>query len=236
MTSQPTYVLAAAPREKAKLRNLFQSGPGTIMELMQNPGYTRASGWDLRTLDDPRIVEGKFLEVGYSDYKLIRTYEDGTVVLRAAADHSLLGWGREEIQFEQKPRLNPVALIELTYHFALFYRALLAHFTVVPPAIMFTAELHGAILSNGQHLYLIPYGIDTFAWKFDSDKYPAPKADMSKQVEVNSELLQSKPGAIAYKLIEMVYTWFGMPTNQIPYVNATGTQEPEVRVESLERV
>ena len=61
MAEQPVYVLAAAPHEKVRLRDLFRSGPGTVLELMQNPGYTRASGWDLRTLDDPRIVEGEFL-------------------------------------------------------------------------------------------------------------------------------------------------------------------------------
>lgn len=236
MTEHPVYVLAAAPREKVRLRDLFRSGPGTVMELMQNPGYTRAFGWDLRTLDDPRIVEGEFLEVGYSDYKLIRTYEDGTVVLRAAADHSLLGWGREEAQFAQKPRLNPIALIELTYHFVLFYQAILAHLTASVQTIVFTAELHGAILGNGQRLYLIPYTVGTFAWELDSDKHPAPKADMSKQVEVASELLHRNPGAVAYRLIEKVYTWFGVPTDQIPYVAATNPQEPVVSIGSLEQV
>lgn len=236
MADQPVYVLAAAPRNKVRIRDLFRSGPGTVMELMQNPGYTRVSGWDLRTQDDPRIVEGEFLEVGYSDYKLIRTYEDGTVVLRAAADHSLLGWGREEAQFAQKPRLNPIALIELTYHFVLFYRAILAHFTEPTEMIVFTAELHGASFGNGQRLYLIPSAVGTFAWELDSDKYPAPSADMSKQVEVASELLHSNPGAVVYRLIEKVYTWFGVPTNQIPYVDATNPQEPAVSVGSLERV
>ena len=202
---------------------------------MQNPGYTRASGWDLRTLDDPRIVGGEFLEVGYSDYKLIRTYEDGTVVLRAAADYSLLGWDREEAQFTQKPRLNPIALIELTYHFALFYRAILAHLRAPAQTIVFNAELHGAILGNGQRLYLIPYAVGTLAWELDSDKYPAPKAEMSKQVEIATELLQSSPGAVAYRVIEKVYAWFGVPTNQIPYVDETDPQEPAVSIGSLER-
>lgn len=235
MAEQPVYVLAAVPHEKAIFRDLFRSGPGAVMELMQNPGYTRASGWDLRTLDDPRIVEGEFLEVGYSDYKLIRTYEDGTVVLRAAADHSLLGWGREEAQFTQKPRLNPIALIELTYHFTLFYQAILAHLRESTQTIVFTVELHGAILGNGQGLYLIPYEVGTFAWELESEKYRAPKADMSKQVNVSSELLHKNPGAVAYRLIEKVYAWFGVPSNQIPYVDTTDPQEPVVSIGSLER-
>lgn len=235
MSVQPAYVLAAAPQESARLHGLFKSGPNTIMELMRNPNYTRPSGWDLRTLDDPRIVEGEYLEVGYADYKLIRVYEDGTVVLRAAADHSLLGWGREEDQFQQKPRLNSVALIELTYHFVLFYCDILKHFKEPPHTIVFTVEIHGAILNNGQHLYLIPYSVGTIGWSRDSSKYPAPKSDMSKQIEISSELLQDNPDSVAYDLVEKVFTWFGIPIDQIPYVNKGEDGHPTVSLESLTR-
>jgi len=84
----------------------------------------------MSTGDQARTVKGEYLEIGYPDWKMIRVYQDGPVILRAAADHELLCWGREEPQFLERPRVNPVALVELTYSFVKLCSDLLRFYEV----------------------------------------------------------------------------------------------------------
>src|SRR5688572_31620822 len=54
---------------------------------------------------------------------IFQLYEDGTLLVRVAADSTFLGWGQDEKEFNTRPRLNPMALIELTTSFVHLYRS-----------------------------------------------------------------------------------------------------------------
>lgn len=124
---KPLYILAAAPHEPSKLK-LFESGPGSISDLLLRESGIRYAGWDLSTGDKPKIIKGEHLETKIDEVKKINLYEDGRFVCWFAADPNFLAWPSKEEDFLKKPRLNPLAIIETTYNFVNFYKKLIPFF------------------------------------------------------------------------------------------------------------
>lgn len=216
--SKPFYILAIATTISCKLKKIFESGTDSIMHLLQNPGKLRPSGWDLVTYDIPQIVKGEFLEV--KNYKKdIRVYEDGTVILKALADNNYLSWGQYEEDFKKFPRLNPIALIELTYNFIDFYKKLSRHFDSTPKKIKLRCELKNAFLKENAKLCLTPHKVGTLAWISEHFKAEAPEKDMIKEIEKELDDLLNYPAHVAYELIEKLYLWFGYTSDAIPYTD-----------------
>jgi hypothetical protein len=215
--SKPFYILAIAPTISCKLKKIFEPGSDSIMHLLQNPGKLRPSGWDLVTYDIPQIVKGEFLEV--KNYqKDIRVYEDGALILKALADNNYLSWGQHEEDFKKFPRLNPIALIELTYNFIDFYKKLSRHFEITPKNIKLRCELRNAFLNENAKLCLTPHGVNTVAFS-SNFKAEAPENDMIKEIEKELDDLLNYPAQVAYELIEKLYLWFGHTSCDIPYTD-----------------
>ena len=219
MTEQPHFVYAMVPRGPSAYKNFFEAGP--VHELLEKPGELRYAGWDLNTQDQARIVKGEFLEVRSGERKLIRLYEDGSLIVRADASSSFLGWGRGDVEFKEKPRLNPVAVIEFTYNFVNLCAKLARFLDPAPKTVGMRIEIRNAFFDNSK-LYMIPYGTGTYAWLFDDPQFMAPEASMLREIDVVTEELTSRPGVVAYSLVEKIYTWFGISTDKIPYVGNEG--------------
>jgi len=216
--SEPFYILAAAPTKPGKLKKIFESGPDSIMNLLQNPGQLRHAGWDLNTYDSPQIIKGEYLEVK-DGRKLIRLYEDGTIILRALADNNYLGWGQFEEQFKKFPRLNSIALIELTYNFIDFYGRLSGHFESNPEKIRIRCELRNAFLTDSAKLILAPGPVGSVGYEGGFFKKEAPENNMSKQIDSELADIQNSPAYVVYELIKELYLWFGYTTDKIPYTS-----------------
>jgi len=213
----PVYVLTAMPTEEARLKDFFDSGPQSIMELLEKPPTFRWAGFDLRTLDQAKIVRGEYLEVRVGSRKVIQLYPDGTLIYRAAADSSFLGWGREEEDFAEKPRLNPVAVIETTTAFVHFFRSLIPRFEKLPREIIFRLELRDAQV-NGAKLYLTPYMVNSAAWLFEDERYDIREANVVDEVTVETDKIWEQPDTVAYVLVQKFYLFFNVPSDKIPYV------------------
>ena len=218
--SKPFYILAAVPMQSVQLKSFFEQGEGSVMTLLQNPEKLRNMGWDLQTLDIPRIIKGEYLEVRSGERKLLNLYEDGTFIMRAVADYTFLGHGQGEEAFKKKPRLNPLAIIEVTYNFINFYKKLISHFEVKPTTIKFKTELKNTYLEEDKKLYLNPGGVKDFDWPFDDDPHKAPEEHMANKeiIKATDDLLDLSP-YVAYELIEKLYLWFGFNPNKIPYTS-----------------
>jgi hypothetical protein len=207
------------PRGSSSFKSFFETGP--IQDLLEKPGELRYAGWDLNTRDNAKIIKGEYLELRNGERKLIRLYEDGSLIVRASAAEEFLGWGRGDAEFRQKPRLNPVAVIEFTYNFVALCAKLVKLLEPIPKTVGIRIEIRNAFLENSK-LYMIPYGTGTVAWHFDDEQYKAPEASMLREIDVSTEELMSRPDAVAYALVEKIYTWFGISTEKIPYVSADG--------------
>jgi len=229
----PLYILAAAPAQPSKLKRFFESGQGTIMELLRNPGNLRYAGWSLETLDTPRIIKGEYLEVRNGDRKTINLYEDGTLIVKGSCDGSFLGWGSGQKEGNVQLRLHSLAIIEFTYSFVGFYQRLVPHFVSKPPQFHFRVELKDAFLDEDTKLYFTPGAIGSFGWALDHYPYYAPENDMIRQIEIETNEVEHSPARIAYRLIEQIYIWFGIESDKIHYTIEDGDGSKIISVESI---
>lgn len=208
---KPLYILAANPIESNRIKRIFESGENSIMEMLRNPGQIRPSGWDLQTYDTPRIIKGEYLEVKDWNYKTLQLYEDGTFIFKAIADQSFLCWGIDDNNFQNDPRLNPLPLIEVTYNFVVFYLNLIQYFEKIPRQIKFTIELKNTFITETSKLY--------FFKDYFERKILAPENHMHKEFEMSPGDQLFKVGHIAFSIISRIYNWFGISSDEIPYLS-----------------
>ena len=215
---RPVYALAAAPSESVVLRDFFESGPTSVMALLEHPPAFRGGGWDLSTATTPRIVGGDYLEAASGDEKIVRLYEDGTLLARAEAD-TFLAWPLSREQFHQNPRLNTLAIVEFTTAFVYFYRKLLGKFDAPPSSINFQIKFQNADL-GGKKIYVRPYPVLSTGWQFgiEYDDGPIAKPNMQRDLAVLASEVAEDPNAAAYALVEKLFLFFGIPPNKLPYV------------------
>jgi hypothetical protein len=225
MKETPTLIYGMTPGGepyKSLFKSFFETGP--VKELLERPGELRYAGWDLQTLDSARIVKGAYLEVKNGERKIIRLYEDGSLIAGVGADQGFLGWARSEAEFKQKPRLNPVALTEFSYNFVNLCSKLIKLLEPFPETVILRVEIRNAFF-EGSRLYVSPYPIGTYGFLSDSGQYTAQESSMRREIEVPSEGLASRPEAVAFLLVERIYTWFGVPSDKIPYVSSDGHEK-----------
>lgn len=204
------------------------------MAMLEKPESLRYAGWNLETLDQARIVGAEYLQVVNGDRKLLRLYEDGTFISKALADETFLGWGAYRNEFEQRPRINTLALIEYTCEFALFYAKLLRKLVTVPRSLRVHVEFKNASI-NGRNLYLTPYLSSQMGWAFHSDKGVLSKPDVSKDASLETLPLVDRPAHFAYCLIETAFLLFGVSSNRIPLVK-TERGRREIDVDAIAKI
>lgn len=218
--TNPSYVLLASPTEPNHLKNLFASGANTIASQLERPPVFRYAGWSLETLDQAHIVGGEFLEVKNGPRKTVRIYEDGTLLLRADAGPDFLGWGRDEVTFPESPRLHPLAAVEITTLFVHFYATLIPHFARPLSDIRFVVKLTDGKIGN-RFMHIVPYPLNTIGWTFQEDKFSLRDETVEKEVVIAATEVEQDPNRAAYRLVERLFLFFGVPIDKIPYVVET---------------
>jgi hypothetical protein len=214
----PAFVYAMVPIERTSFKNFFDTG--SIRRLLENPGQLRNAGWDLTTSGQARIVKGEYLEVKSAERKLLRLYEDGMFLVKVSAAEDFLSWGQSETNFKQSPRLNPLAIVEVTLNFVNLCQQLVGHLSPVPATVDLKVEVRNAFFDKTK-LYLTPYGIlSEAAFAYNVERRYAPEQSMRREIRVSTEDLKLWPAAIGYSLLEKIYTWFGFAPDKIPYVNS----------------
>jgi hypothetical protein len=213
------FLFSVLPSESLAFKEFFSNAD--IRKLVEQPGGLRWAGWDLQTNQEARIGEGPSLEIGRLDYKFIRLFEDGTLLVRGSADDDLLTWASKGSR-----RLNPIALIEFIYSIASFYQRLLTLSSTQPDNVQFEVRLEGAVdaSDNTKKLVLLPYGVNATGFIFGHDPRAAPSASARLPVEIPSAIVTTRPGRVAYKLVELIYLWFGQSPDVIPYKRQVGTE------------
>lgn len=211
-------ILIACPKEKlGELKSLFTNEEGSIKRKLEDPplnaGKIRNSGWSLKTLDRGRIIEGQFVRVQDGDLKTIDLYNDGTLIFSGLADERFLAHASQD-----GLRINSIALIELVYNFVSFYREVVNDLTVKPSTISIEFRFLNMHLNN-EKSYLTKGPID---FLFSNDKYYAPANNYFPEIPIDFDVKYfdvGKTAEIAYKLVEKIYLWFGIPIDKgnIPY-------------------
>ncbi|MHB1376041.1 MAG: hypothetical protein ACYCXB_01250 [Candidatus Humimicrobiaceae bacterium] len=214
----PLIIMGAEPSNKITPDNFFVLGNNPLYNLLKNPPYLRYSGWNLLTLDLPKISDGKCWEVKNGDRKTIRLYRDGSLIAIAYADDSFLGWGQDHNAFLRFPLLNSLAIIEYTYEFVELYKNLLEN---LPKSkkVKFKVGIKNANSREAQKLYLKPYEVTAFEYRLDyNDSSLTPvTSDFYEIVDVfiSDEIYNSR--YIAFQLVSVFFLHFNIPIDKIPY-------------------
>jgi hypothetical protein len=105
-----------------------------------------------------------------------------------------------------------LALIELVYNFISFYREVINDLSEQPNMISIKFGFINMWLNNKKS-YLVPGPIGSLFNKYDApqNKY------FSEPIDFNIKVFNKSK--IAYKVVEEIYLWFGIPLNNrnIPY-------------------
>lgn len=232
----PLIILAAIPHTKIIIDNFFYETGNPIFELLKNPPYLRYMGWNLLTLDYPKIIEGKCWEVKNGLRKTIRLYQNGGFVTKAPADNSFLGWGQNNEEFLNYPKLNTLALAEYVYEFTELYRKLLGSFPLVNK-VRFTAEMRNTKLTNGKQLLIHPYPVFSPFYSFD---FNTTNHIVNKDFIINEDILlknnQYDSRYESYKLLSIIYNYFNVTSDKIPYTKKDNNSQYYIDLDSIKDV
>jgi hypothetical protein len=207
-------VMAVTPEPPSQLKTLFSNSQGSLKRRLEDPPSLRYAGWDLTHDGHAKIVRGEYVRVTSGNAKVVDLYRDGVMVLVALADQALLAWGRERDQ-----RINPVALIELTYSFVSFYSFVLDEITAAPLRLSFRVELRNMHL-GGEKSSIAPHGLRTTSQIFGHNEKYAPEDVGVRELSMSRDGFD--PLAVTYQVIREIYLWFGLEEDKIPYFKDEG--------------
>lgn len=227
-------VLVAMPKEKnGVLNSLFTNEEGSIKRKLENPplnaGQIRYAGWDLRTLDQGKIIDAKYVRVQNSDRKIIDLYDDGTLIFTGLADDRFLAHASQS-----GLRINSIALVEIVYNFLSFYKEVINDLSIKPDSISVQFKFLNMHL-NDLKSYLVAGAMD--AWDIEVDRHIAPRNDVILEEPIDfkvEKFTNNQIGEMTYKVLEKIYLHFGVPLDdgKIPYVK----MENDIRIIDLEQI
>jgi hypothetical protein len=230
----PFYVIAATVPSGNRVTKFYGDSGDAARFMVMNAGILRHSGFDLKIGALPEIAADGSWRALWGNRKDLRLYQDGTVIFRAAADESFLGWGQDHEPFLQHPRLNPVAVVEVHASFVTFYRRVLERLAGAPAEVLFRMSLHNHTLESGQRLYMTRH-LDGARWEWiDEEHFRVEAEPPQDQLKVEAAAVSAHPLEVAYLLVERFYRMFDMPSDLIPFVREQDGRK-EIDVTALAR-
>ena len=126
-------------------------------------------------------------------------------------------------------RINPLALVEVTYSFVAFYSHVVRDLADPPREVHFRIDLRNMRTSEPK-ASLAPGGFDALGHIFELELHEAPGNDATLPEVIAPP--EFEPPQIAYRLLREVYLWFGFNEEEIPYV-ARGEGLPRVDIAEI---
>ncbi|MDP2884831.1 MAG: hypothetical protein Q8P51_07415 [Ignavibacteria bacterium] len=207
-----TFSLVISPLDLVQVRSILSSTPDSIAACLENPPRLRSGGWGMDTGDRARIVSGELRRVKSNEYKVLDLYRDATLVFACRADETLLGWGNSF----GNTRINPVALVEITYMFFDFYKLVIER--VEPPTSDFCVRVQFQNLhNNGEITSLAPHGVAAQTRGFVTHRYLAPESSFATSFDIGSAGYDASTTTVL--ALREIYAWFGIEADKIPYLN-----------------
>jgi hypothetical protein len=212
--SVPIFFIGAGPDQPVRLKNFFESGNSSVKKTLQEPDNIRRMGWNMETLDTPKLFPGGYWLVKNGERKVIRFYKDGSLVVRAYASEDFLGWGTNKDGDENHQYLNPLALIEFVLEFTRSYQKLTES---VEGDIKYINYKFGfKNTSEGARKLQMHQGLFKTRDYFIS-------GDFSEEFSGLVEKGQFSPGEHAFEIIKIIFVHFGLEETNIKFrtVNET---------------
>lgn len=222
----PDMVFSAVPLQPAEIPQFFNRAD--VRKLLQFPPTLRQHGWDLRVGEDNVSIVPDGFE-GRLAGRIVKLHSDGTLLAKVPVDESFLNWGRDQ---DQPPRLNPLALAEFVYNFVTTYAGVTRLFDPPIRSVRLGVKIRGAKTTNFI-MRLAPYRVSSIAWQVGKFAKEAPASDADFGVDVDARFLQDRPEAAGFMLLEIIYRWFSVPPEEIPYSEARDGQRVISKAEMM---
>jgi len=223
MNEKRAMILNCYPDIPTRLKTLFSSKPGSLKSILESPPKIRERGFGLRVLDKATIMRGMFCRVTGGRSKVIDLYKDGVLIAGLKADEDFLCWAMRDLIF------NPVALIESIYNFVQLYECVIHDMTEKPNKICFRIDLRNLHLDDEKNKLAIG-NLENIKYLFEDEIRYAPKDSWFDIFEV--ELEDFELSRVAYYITEMIYIYFGLDIENIPYTKETD----ELKSIDIERI
>jgi hypothetical protein len=212
MREQRHLTLSAMPIERGELRTVFSERPGSIRREIEEPQSLRSRGWDLRTGDRAKFIDGELIRVE-GNRSIIDLYRDGTLIFGGLINCDFLAWSDKT-----DSRLHPLALTEVVINFARLYQHVLEDLRTPPSRLEFRVELRNLWL--GSDKTSLPAGPVTDPWwESRAALRLAPADTWGYKLVVPAEAYI--PDRVAFQLVRELYLWFGHSEESIPYKKDT---------------
>lgn len=229
--SVPYYAIAASVPPGNRVMHFRGDSVDSPTYWLADIKRFRRSGFDV-SIPGP-VVPGEAddtLELTWYDRKLLRLYQDGTLLFRARADNEFLGWA-EPAYFAHSPHLNPVAVVEVQASFVALYRSVCERLKRLDEVVQFRLQLNpgdygGSLAMTRYHArghHVDPFTLPTWTLQ----EVPA---EASFQVAMAE--LREHPMGVAYQALVAFSSWFDVPKSELDFVHDT----PHGREIDLERI
>lgn len=226
----PLFILGAAPTKKIEIPNFFQED-SPFFKLLKEPPYLRYMGWNLLTLDHPKIVDGQCWEVRNGDRKTIRLYRDGSFVAVTYADNTFLGWGQSDEDFQKSPRLNSLAVIEYVYEFVELYRNVITNISNVEK-IRFDICIKNSKVGD-KNLYAVAQRIDSPFYGLMGETGELNK-DFEEQIFTDFQVDNKDSSKyVAFQILAKLFNRFSIASDKIPYTKVDEVNRRFVDIDSF---
>jgi hypothetical protein len=211
---KPAFSLAASSLTPVDFPNLFESREVPIVRLLEDPPRLRRSGFDLSTRRLSTIIEGQLRRCLIPDHKLLEVWRDGALISVVPGDDSHLCWAMRST-LETGLRINNLALTETVFLFCDWALKAFENAVPVPTSLRFRM-LFSHMVWNEKPFSLNPYRPNEF--NLSDDRHPAPMPD-GIHILLDSDRADAEPGAIAYRLLADLFSWFGFDASEMPYAD-----------------
>lgn len=227
----PFYVVTASVAPGNRVVNFHGADSGSASALIASIPPFRHGSFDLAVPAWPEPGPDDSLELRLDERKMLRLYQDGTLVFRARADHEFLGWGVEPNYFPRFPKLNPLVVVEVNTSFVHWYRAIVQQLKHPTDQVFFHLSLHD-FTQEGIRLFLTKYFSKGRVDWGTVTKYSVQTDPAEEEFRVPiSELLEA-PNRVAYEVVRTFVSMFDMPETEIPFV-VRDEDRPEIDLERI---
>lgn len=230
----PTYVITAAVPSGNRFKEFSARDEGSVSSILERPPTFRWAGFDTSTEDQARRIAPDAYEVSNGDRKVLRVYQDGTLIFRMTADPDFLCWSQEEDEYLHAPRLDPVPVVEVHASFVHLYAALIPKLLKPPQLVRFTMNLRDAEV-NGARLSFTRYYQGGIRRVIHPKLYHAYAANLKDSFDSEPELIARTPNLIAYQLLVKFYAFFEMAPDLIPFVKDENGKKA-IDIEAIRRL
>jgi hypothetical protein len=206
--ASPIFFIGAIPDKPVRIKNFFESGDDSVKKILQEPDNIRRMGWNMETLDTPKLSPGGYWLVKNGERKVIRFYKDGSLAVRAYASEEFLGWGTNKTDDETHQYLNPLALIEFVLEFTRTYQKLVE--SVEGDFKFINYKFGFKNTGEGERKLQMHQGLFKVRDYFIS-------GDISEEFSGLVEKGRFSPGEHAFEIIKIIFSYFGLEETNIKF-------------------